>query len=165
MRHWALVLLLVPTAVAAAPAPQESWGKAGVTFAQYRQDAIDCRREARALDVSQSDAAKVLVAATKQLDAVTQGAASADPVDYANTQRRIINAARPELQFAEIKQLLQAALDRCLAARGYSKFRLSGDQQHRLRKLKAGSDERLAYLYSLASNPAVLQGQAIVAQP
>jgi len=31
--------------------------------------------------------------------------------------------------------------------------------------LKFGSDERRAYLYSLASNASVLQSQAVIAQP
>jgi hypothetical protein len=55
--------------------------------------------------------------------------------------------------------------EQCLMQRGYSKFRLTDEQRKRLSKLRAGSDERRAYLYGLASDPAVLQSQKAAAQP
>jgi hypothetical protein len=160
MRRAPFLLIALASPAIAAPGPEASWGKAGVPFDQYRQDAVECGREGYYLDVSQTDAAKTLVGASKQLDAVTSsGFASVDPVEYANTQQRIVYGARPDKQFRDIKHLLQAKVDQCLTGRGYTKFRLTDDQRRSMKKLKVGSPERHAYLYSLASNPTVLATQ------
>jgi hypothetical protein len=45
--------------------------------------------------------------------------------------------------------------------RGYSRFQLTGEQFDFLDYLKAGRAERHRYLHSLASNPVVLDQQAI----
>jgi len=164
MRRAAFILILLASPADAAPAPETSWGKAGVSFDQYRQDAVECGRQGYYLDVSQTDAAKTLVSASKQLDTVTQGSfASMDPLEYANTQQRIVQGARPQKQFHDVKKLLQSTVDQCLADRGYSKFRLTDDQRHGMKKLKLGSPERHDYLYRLATNPAVLAAQAVTA--
>jgi hypothetical protein len=54
---------------------------------------------------------------------------------------------------------MQREPERCLSDRGYTKFKLTKDQSRRLARLKAGSLERRKYLYSLASDPRVLQEQ------
>jgi hypothetical protein len=176
-----LFALLVAAPAVSAPAPEESWGKAGVSLAQYRQDAIDCGLQGYYLDISKTEDAKAFVTASRQLDAVTNGASapnvtgtsatgpsSTDSVDqmvlYANQQQRIVENVRPQQRYRNIKQMLLSKTDECLVQRGYSKFRLTGEQRHRLRKLKFGSDERRAYLYRLASDPVVLASQRAVAQ-
>src|SRR4051794_12285951 len=70
MRRPICVLLcsIVGTSAAAAPVPQQSWGKAGISFDQYRQDAIECGREGYYLDISQTADAKELVRASRRLD-------------------------------------------------------------------------------------------------
>jgi hypothetical protein len=177
-----LMALGLPAVANSAPAPQDSWGKAGVSLAQYRQDSIDCALKGHYTDISKTDDAKAFVKASKQLDAITTGASSAsvtgasgtgpnstDSMDqmvlYANQQQHIVESVRPEQRFHSIKRTLLSVTEQCLASRGYSKFRLTDEQQHRLRKLKFGSDARRTYLYSLASDPAVLQSQGIVATP
>jgi hypothetical protein len=177
-----LLALVLPASANSAPAPVESWGKAGVSLAQYRQDALDCALKGHYLDISQTDDAKAFVKASRQLDTVTSGAsapnttgasstgaASTDSMDqmiqYANQQQHIVESVRPEERFHSIKQRLVDRTGQCLSNRGYSKFRLTDDQRHRLRKLKFGSEERRVYLYNLGSNPTVLQTQGIVANP
>jgi len=177
-RLFAVSLCMVfATSAAAAPAPRESWGKAGVSFEQYRQDAVECGREGYYLDISQTDDGKELVRASRQLDTLnatispsTTGAASTGPaatnaVDqmsrFAANQQHIIDGVRPDQRFRNIKDTLQSTTDHCLIGRGYSKFALTSDQRHRLRKLKVGSDERHAYLFKLASDPTVLATQAV----
>ena len=91
--------------------------------------------------------------------------AAAEATQYAAQQRHIVESVRPDERSKSLKQLLVSKTEQCLVGRGYSKFELTEDQRHALRKLKAGSDERRAYLYSLASNPAVLQNQRIAGQP
>jgi hypothetical protein len=161
----------------AAPAPQVSWGKAGITLAQYRQDALECGLRGHYTDISKTEDAQELVKASRQLDNLsttfapnTTGSSATGPVstdaasqagEYAATQEHIIDNARPELRYRNIKHTLEATTAECLAQRGYSRFTLTGDQRHALSKLKAGSDQRRAYLYSLASDPAVLQTQRV----
>ena len=178
-RLFAISLLTLVFAVPAssAPAPQESWGKAGISMAQYRQDALDCGLQGYYLDISKTEDAKAFVNASRQLDAVTNGASAPNttgasatgpgPTDlgdqtvlYANQRQHIVQSLRPEQRVHDIKQMLVSKTEQCLAARGYSRFRLTDEQHRDLRKLKFGSDERRAYLYGLASNPAMLQSQA-----
>jgi hypothetical protein len=166
----------------AAPAPQESWGKAGVSLAQYRQDSVECGLKGHYTDVSNTRDAQVLVNASRQLDTIqgtfapnTVGASPSGPApsdvanqmgQYAATQQHIVDNARPELRYRNIKHTLEATTAECLVQRGYSKFTLTDEQRHALRKLKPGSDQRRAYLHTLASDPMVLQGQkAATAQP
>jgi hypothetical protein len=65
----------------------------------------------------------------------------------------------PERQIAKAGDLMKAALEHCLAGRGYVRFRLTGAQRHRLAKLAPGSEARRAYLFSLASNADILARQ------
>src|SRR4030095_2421739 len=85
------------------------------------------------------------------------GPASTDAVDqmarFAANQQHIVESARPEQRSRNIKRTLQTTTDSCLISRGYSKFALTTEQRHQLKKLKVGSDERHAYLFRLASNP------------
>ncbi len=171
MRHlFAIILLVLASSAASAPAPRVSWGKVGVTFGQYRQDSIDCATEGYYTDVSDSNAARTLRAASRRLDDLSGAgvavAPGADPMDqaiqFANDNRRIVDQVRPEKQFHDVKNILQSVVERCLIGRGYSQFRLSDDQRRKLTKLEFGSKKRREYLYSLASNPTVLQKQAVV---
>lgn len=176
------VAAAIAAPLSAAQVQADSWGKAGISFAQYRQDSIDCASAGYYRDISQTDDAKAFVAASKQLDAVTSsssvpsadtssgpGAENAAIMDQAlqsaNQQQRIIEGIHPQERMKNIGQLLQSTIEQCLAKRGYSKFRLTGEQRHILGKLKAGSDERRHYLFSLASDPTVLDSQREDSQP
>ena len=172
-----LFILASSAAAAAAPAPEESWGKAGVSFQQYRQDSIECGREGYYLDISETADAKEFARASRRLDnlngtfsgnatgASGTGPASANSVDqmarFAVNQQRIIESVRPEERFRNLKRTLQSATDACLIGRGYSKFALTAAQRRQLKKLKVGSDERHAYLFRLGSDPAVLAAQVV----
>jgi len=136
-------------------APRESWGKTGVTLLQYRQDAADCTAQGYFLDISQTEDAKAFVEASRRLDSEVE--MGVDPYRY----QSIVNATRPDVRYQNLKGTLQATVDQCLTARGYSKFRLTDEQRHHLGRLKSGSDQRRAYLYSLATDPAVLQSQKL----
>jgi hypothetical protein len=177
-----LISVSAASSALAVPAPQQSWGKAGITLAQYRQDALECGLKGYYTDISQTDDAKALVKASNQLNAVTRGASGSmttgsnatgpgadnsaqEAAEYARQQQHIVESVRPEERYKSIKKTLIANTEACLASRGYSRFVLTGDQRKLLHKLKVGSDERRAYLYSLASNPAVLQSQKTAEQP
>jgi hypothetical protein len=177
-----IAALFVAAPAASAPAPKESWGKAGITLAQYRQDALNCGLKGYYTDISRTQDAQAFVKASKQLDAVTTGGASTpmavgssgtgpdltNAVDqlaaYAQEQQHIVDSIRPDERIKNIKKALVTNDEQCLVQRGYSKFVLTDDQRHALSKLKAGSDRRRAYLYGLATNPNVLESQK-AAQP
>jgi hypothetical protein len=177
-----LVSAMFATAAAGAPSPKESWGKAGITLEQYRQDALECGLKGYYTDISKTEDAKQFVKASQQLDAITTGASAPMTVEsnatgpdttnaadqvaaYADQQQHIVESVRPDERYKSIKKTLISSTEQCLAGRGYSKFELTDDQRKILRKLKAGSDQRRAYLYSLASNPTILQSQKMVGQP
>jgi hypothetical protein len=174
-----LVGMLAIGSISAAPAPLDSWGKAGVSLNQYRQDAVECASEGYNLDISKTADAQAFVRASHQLENLPGGGniqVTATPgspennsvnamLDFSDAEQHIIDSVHPEQRFRNIKKMQMAKVDECLAQRGYSKFRLSDEQRHRLSKLKFGSDERRDYLYSLASNPAILASQKAPAQP
>jgi hypothetical protein len=149
-----------------------SWGKPGVSLVQYRRDAIECGRSAASTDLAGTDPAKALVIGSRLMDndpTVGPGAvidpmagpsAAADAIAGAGSSPGVMRMIGPERQFAKAGDILERALEHCLAARGYRKFKLSPAQKHRLAKLPLGSDARHAYLHSLASNAQVLETQA-----
>lgn len=153
------LLLIGATSAAAAPAPQESWGKAGVTYDQYRLDAVECSSEGYNLDISQTEDAKAFVRASRQLE--TEIGSGLDPYTY----QSIVKNARPGMRYRSIKNLQQSTVDHCLANRGYRKFRLNAQQRDGLQKLKVGSLERHMYLYRLGTDSNVVGTQAVSSAP
>ena len=78
----AVSLIVMASSVAAAPAPPESWGKAGISLDQYRQDALDCGLQGHYTDISKTEDAKELVRASRQLDAMTTGTYAPNTTSY-----------------------------------------------------------------------------------
>ena len=154
-----LIVAVTLTALAAAPAsaryvgpgPSQSWGKANVSLADYRADAVACGHRAAAVDVAGTAPADALVLASRMLDNAPDGWTAVDAMRIASPERNLL----------KVGDILQAELDHCLAARGYHKFKLTSQQRHKLAKLPVGSDARHAYLHSLASDPALLARQAV----
>jgi hypothetical protein len=180
MRTGRLLIFFAATAaaagLAAAAVPQShlpprdaSWGKAGVSLYDYRLDAAECAWQAISLDVAQTDAAKTLVRASRELDHIAEtawmtGPAHADPVIGGNVgiaYQQALGKYRPDRQFEAIRDLQYGSLETCLTQRGYSRFQLTAEQARQLRHLKRGSMERRTYLHSLASDSEVLKRQAI----
>jgi len=149
------LFLVAATSVSAAPAPPESWGKVGVGYEQYRLDALECSSAGYDLDISKTEDAKAFVSASRRLE--TEIGSGVDPYTY----QAIVHSVRPGARYRSIQQLQQSTVDQCLVSRGYSKFRLTDQQQSGLRKLKAGSVERHMYLYKLGSEPNVPTSQSV----
>ena len=168
----ALAIALAAAPAAAEPLPVDSWGRAGVAYETYRNDSLECGLVGYYADVSQTEQAQAFVRATRQLE-------GADNTNYvaAGRQRGAnhgrggrpgppIRADPPEhppreAGEATLKRGMEAVVEDCLRERGYVEFRLTDDQRERLSKLDKGSDERREFLYSLASNPDVLDAQAL----
>jgi hypothetical protein len=166
----AVSLALAPSPVWAAD-PVDTWGKAGVSFEQYRDDAVTCGRTAHYADVSNTEHARAFAEATRRLEAADDhgmGGAGATPDEdmYRMAQlgarsEQIRSSIRPEKRLRELKAALVSIVERCLVERGYSRFRLTGEQEQALRRLKKGSPERHRFLHALASDESVLASQRI----
>jgi hypothetical protein len=160
--------MLASGAAMAATAPDFSWGKPGVSFTQYRADAVDCGRAAVNRDIANTDAGKAIATGSKRLDALfedaetaTQAGDSDAAANYYARQARTAEALHLDARVAEIRTMLADTLSRCLVAKGYHRFRLTAEQRKHLARLRHGSAERHDYLYRLASDPAVQAAQAI----
>jgi hypothetical protein len=142
-------------------ATEASWGKPGVSFVQYRTDAIECGVAGHYSDISNTAAAKVFVAGSRRIDNLLDN--NTDPrsaQDNAIQSARVVEAVRPVERRKEIKVALLSAVEQCLASRGYQRFRLSDEQREKLRKMRKGTDERHLFLYRLARSSSVLSTQA-----
>ena len=150
-------LALPATALSAKP-PGLSWGKAGVSFEQYRSDSVECAREGYYLDVSGTEAAQVFRRASRMIDTNEAGGVN---LDTAITTGHIVAGTQPEERMGEVRKLLQGTVDGCLIDRGYTPFELTKPQRAQLSRLKKGSPQRHAYLYKLSIDPEVLRSQAV----
>ena len=167
----AIAAALLATPAAAEPRPVDSWGRAGVAYDTYRNDSLECGLVGYYADVSETEQAQLFVRATRQMEGtdnsnyVQPGASGAQTIDGAIIQARqyeqIRRSIRPEKQAKDLKRGMEAVVGECLKERGYIEFRLTDDQRENLSKLDKGSDERREFLYGLASNPAVLDAQAL----
>ena len=162
------VALMAPVSSTAAKHEAVSWGKAGVSFAQYRNDAIQCGRKGYFRDVSHTQAAQVFKSATGQIEtneaSLSSSAMAGDTarvMDIVGNSSRIVESTRPEMRMEEVGALLNETVANCLSARGYTRFRLTDAQQRRLGHLRRGTPQRHEFLYALASDPSVLADQAI----
>jgi hypothetical protein len=130
----------------AQPAPgRQSWGKAGVSYLQYRTDAVECAWQA-------GSTTKVSVPTVDQVFAME----GQDVFEVMEASRR-----SQYRTFNNVADQLEPALEGCLKSRGYQPFKLTDDQNAQLKQLKRGSTSRHRYLYGLAVDPEVLKGQGL----
>jgi hypothetical protein len=137
---------LLAGAAQAQPAPdRQSWGKPGISFLQYRTDAVECAYLA-------GSAAPVTVASVDLVFAFDGG----DVFEVMESTKR--NQYR---MWNNVADQLEPALETCLRGRGYRPFKLTAEQSAQLKALKAGSASRHRYLYGLAIDPDVLKAQGL----
>ena len=160
----AVVLLAVASTALPANAytrRDESWGKPGISFLQYRTDAVECAY----LVETQAPVAIPQVDLVFATDLPTPEASAATPdnpnldisavIDYAAQYRM-----RMDKTWRRVSQQLEPALAACLTDRGYRRFRLTDVQDAELKRLPAGARARQIYLWRLSADPAVLGAQA-----
>lgn len=164
-------LALTTTPAIAKPKPYDSWGRAGVDFETYRKDALECALSGYYADVSETEHAKKFVRATRRLEAAddsSMGMPLATPQEdiyrmatIAARSEQIRSSIRPEKLMRELQGAMVGLVEDCLVERGYLRFRLTADQQKELSHLKKGTPERHHFLHALASDPDVLDTQAL----
>jgi len=153
-----LLAATLPVAALAAPAPQLSWGKPGMSLATYRAESIGCAMRAYYTDVSDTHAAKNFVQGSRQIDTIINS--GANYMSSAASIGHVVDSVNPGREIKELKRFQLDLVAKCLLDHGYHRFRLSDDQRAHLEKLKVGSDARHAYLHKLAANPEILSAQA-----
>jgi hypothetical protein len=156
---------LAAAALAATPASavgknkNVSWGKPGISFADYRADALQCANRAYGVQVSMKPYGP---SATGLLGGVmpaaiwlklTPGSIPVYSTDY-------VDGYEHAALLDTIEQL-QAVVDTCLAGKGYHRFRLNSAQMEELHRLRMGTPERAQFLHGLGSNGQVLAAQGI----
>jgi hypothetical protein len=140
--------LLAPWAgsVQAQPAPDhQSWGKPGISFLQYRTDAVECAYLAASTAPVSVPMVDLVFAADGQ-----------DVFEVMESTKR-----SQYRMWNNVADQLEPALETCLRGRGYRPFKLTNEQNAQLKALKRGSTSRHRYLYGLAIDPDVLKGQGL----
>lgn len=179
LRPTAILIFLAGLAAApAAASPSLSWGKAGVSFEDYRADATNCLREAAATDLSGTEPARALILASRRIETglssdytpMINGAAgvsdtSARPSFEPSAEAALrfgesSAAARVGHHVRQARDIMAARLESCLAGHGYQRFHLTAAQRRQLDRLPARAVERQAYLHRLASDPQILASQS-----
>lgn len=140
------IMLASSGAAQAADRPQiESWGKPGVTFDQYRADSVECAKIGYFRDVSQDEPAKRFITGFTAADNNLNSGGNAS--DWINSILR----TQPDRQKRRLHAIQLGDVERCLADKGYSRFRLSRSEMKTLASYPRGSEARHRYLYTLAA--------------
>ncbi|MFS0772639.1 hypothetical protein [Sphingomonas sp. 1P08PE] len=163
IRCWALPLLVTFLSQdVAAARPVYSWGKPGVSRADYDTDAVACSLTAASRDVSADSETHAYVQGFEALERENNMPPMARPDDDETQATRNVllrRMYRPDRKVDALQAKLQDEVEECLAARGYTRFSLPHDQLRRLKKLRVGSIERRDYLFSLASSADIVAVQ------
>jgi hypothetical protein len=149
---------------------ETSWGKPGVSLSDYQLDASICANAALELDVASHPATKQLIRASHAMDNAYAQVGRSPPNGVGAVYGGgpdtswLRDVYRVDGSFYQIKGMMLQVLDGCLTGLGYKEFTLTGEQRARLGKLRRGSQQRRAYLHSLASDPNVLSRQGVLVQ-
>jgi hypothetical protein len=152
-----------------------SWAKPGVSLSAYTQDATECTETSRYVTAYiKPDTLRKLdaLSSAKLLETVMNLEPSNDMnIVSAITKLHSENevAARTNtftsrysaIVSFDVRDQLQAVIDKCLLERGYTPIRLSKDQLKSLSNFKRHSPERTAYLHSIDSAPLTVNNQRI----
>ena len=170
----ALIAIAALSACATTPAGPTSWGKPGVSMADYRLDSGQCIIEASGGSPTQGADASTSKSTDPNQTSDTSGSrggtngpagvASGGAIVYsgsANPEDANQAAIQQRAQELSAKRAQKLGLERCLASRGYRQFRLTPEQAARLATLPEGSAERRTYLHSIGSDPAVIAAQGL----
>jgi hypothetical protein len=145
-----------------------SWGKANVSLVDYWNDAAQCALEGARVDpnapgadvnLTNADRANPTGAANSSMRPANQPSGIEGTTDLNST----LMAARynETMRERQEQRAREAAVGRCLTARGYRQFNLTPEQAAHLEMLPEGSAERRTYLHGLGSDPAVLAAQGV----
>lgn len=150
-----------------------SWAKPGVSFADYQRDTLECANTTYGLDVSMKPATAAALGAqnTAALAGLISGLDSRPSnggsyVGGASGYAAAMSAIDPNravfrsstyaemfrhAAYVDVTDQLQAVLDFCLKSRGYTRFKLSGEERRQLRRYARGTEARARFLHALSA--------------
>ncbi len=149
MRRGKLIIALISGTMSVesyAKTKVEAWGRAGVSFQQYRADAIECAKIGYFRDVSKDDPAKRFVRGWQTADD-SLNLSGPSGADWNN----VVLRTQPDRQKKLVHAIQVGDVETCLLDKGYRKFALSREEERQLKRYPAGSSERHRYLHSLAA--------------
>ena len=165
-------LIALTLGACATPAGMTSWGKPGVSMADYRLDSAQCIIEGSGGGPTQGSDASTSKSGDSNQTSDTSGSrggtngpggvASGGAIVYsgsANPEDANQAAIQQRNQELSAKRAQKMVIEQCLTSRGYRQFNLTPEQAAHLAKLPEGSTERRTYLHSLGSDPAVIAAQ------
>ncbi|MEG3091316.1 hypothetical protein [Sphingomonas sp. PB1R3] len=164
----ALALLGVSAAAYAGRADHVSWGRPGVSRAVFEGGSRDCMLKAARRDVAQDGATQRYVRGARVLDREANVSPIVPTDDiFTQSQRQVLlrRMYNPDKQVDALQSTLQAEVDRCLVTAGYVRFALTREQTRQLARLAPGSEGRKAYLYTLGSDPRIVEAQRVATPP
>ena len=174
MRITTALIAMAALSACATPAGMTSWGKPGVSMADYRLDSGQCIIEASGGGPTQGADASTSKSTDPNQTSDTSGSrggtngpagvASGGAIVYsgsASPEDANQAAIQQRAQELSAKRAQKLNLERCLASRGYRQFKLTPEQTAHLAKLPEGSAERRTYLHSIGSDPAVMKAQGL----
>jgi len=152
---------------APAPGPMVSWGKAGVSFETYRQDAIACGKQGATTPMTgRGEFGAVMLGLNRQemdidIDRSLPFSVTQEDPTAKLARDFSLNGAksRPEPRVKALQGFLETAVRDCLTDKGYARFTLTPDQAAALARHKKGAEGRFRYLHALASSETVLSQQ------
>lgn len=165
--------------VAAKKKADLSWGKANVSLAEYARDAAECAETSRYVTtyikpktLKRLDAlsSAQLLDTVMQIGGQTPAFSAMGIVGDITRLRSANDIARRTNTFGakyvslvsfDVRDQLQAVLDRCLVERGYTRIRLTEPQSVSLKRLKRHSPERTAFLHAISSDAALGKQQRV----
>ena len=154
-----LALIGAPADALKVKKKNESWGKPGVTLAQYRADALECAQL--------TYGAPITLHPLPPMPTGFFGVAlpNGEWLDLRPGHVKIYTTTLVEgvkhAAWMDVSEQLQVVLDRCLLDKGYTRFRLTAAQMAQLDHLKKMSPERVQYLYRLGSDANVVAAQRL----
>jgi hypothetical protein len=162
-----LAIAAATNAGAASRDIETSWGKPGVSLYDYHLDASICANAALNLDVASHPATKQLLRSSHAMDNAYAQVGRAPPngagpiAGVGPDTSWLRDVYRVDESFYQIKGMMLQVVEGCLEGLGYTEFALTDEQRASLRKLALGSQQRRAYLHSLASDPDLLSRQGL----
>ena len=154
-----LALISAPADALNVKKRNESWGKPGVTFSQYRADALECANVTYGAPIVLH---QLPPRPTGFLGISVQDGEMLDlrPGHVKLYTTTLIEGVK-HATWMDVSEQLQRVLDQCLIEKGYSRFRLTSDQMERLKQFRKMSPERQQYLYQLGSDATVVVPQKL----
>lgn len=145
------MLFAAPVAAKSTTAMTGTWGKPGVSYDQYRRDAVDCALVGATRDVSNDEPAKRYLQGFAMADRALNMPSGPEGGADLDLYRRSIELTQPARQVAGVQAIMVGDVETCLTQRGYDRIQLSKAEQRTLQRLRHGTERRRRFLYDIAA--------------